>query len=407
MVILKAFKYRLSPNAEQQKLLARHFGCTRVVYNYFLRQRMDYYAQHQGEAKPGLTYTDTARMLTALKRQPDFIWLNEVNSQALQQALMDLDAAYQNFFAGRAQYPQFKHKRDKHSFRVPQGFKLDAKAERLMLPKLPPIRIVLHRPIQGTLRSVTVSRSPSGRYFASLLCEADVPEPTPKAPAKETGLDLGLTRFVTTSDGQKVEAPQYLRRAETKLVRLQRQLARKQPGSHNREKARDRVARLHEKIANQRVDFSHKLSWRLVRENQALYVETLNVKGLLANHRLAKSISDAGWGEFLRQLQYKGGWYGCRVEAVGRFFPSSQLCHRCGFRNDNLTLADRDWDCPVCHTHLDRDVNAARNILAEGQAHAQQSISCRAGTAPTLTPGETCAGKAGHGTRKLAASAVE
>ncbi len=407
MVILKAFKYRLYPNAEQQKLLARHFGCVRVVYNYFLRRRMAFYAEHKGEKKQSLTYTDTARMLTELKRQPDYVWLNEVNSQALQQALRNLDAAYQNFFQGRARYPQFKRKRDKQSFGVPQQFKLDDKAGRLRLPKLPPLRIVLHRPIQGALRSVTVSRSPSGRYFASLLCTVEMPEPVPNVLSKEMGLDLGLTRFATTSDGQKVETPQYLRRAETNLTRLQRQLDRKKPGSHNREKARGKVARLHEKIANQRADFLHKLSWRLVCDNQALYVESLNVKGLLANHRLAKSISDAGWGEFMRQLQYKGGWYGCQVEAVGRFFPSSQLCHRCGFRYSDLTLADRDWDCPTCHTHHDRDVNAARNILAEGQARAQRSISCRAGTAPTLTPGETCARKAGRGTRKLAASVVE
>jgi len=284
---------------------------------------------------------------------------------------------------------------------------LDVEAERLWLPKLPPIRIVLHRPIQGALRSITVTRSPSGRYHASLLCEVDVPEPAPKAPAKESALNLGLTRFATTSDGQKVEAPQCLRQAETKLARLQRRLARKKLGSHNREKARVQLARLHEKIANQRADFLHKLSWRLVRDNQALYVESLNVQGLLANHRIAKSISDAGWGEFLRQLQYKGAWHACRVEAVDRFFPSSQLCHRCGFRHAGLKLAERAWDCPECHTHHDRDVNAARNLLAEGQTRAQQSIPRRAGMPRRSTPGETCARQAGRGTRKLTASAVE
>jgi putative transposase len=163
MVILKAFKYRLYPNVLQQELLARHFGCARMVYNHFLRQRMDFYAKHRGEKKQGLTYPDTSRMLTELKRRPDFVWLNAVNAQSLQQALKDLDAAHQNFFAGRARYPRFKHKRDKQSFRIPQGFKLDEQAGRLLLPKLPPLRIVLHRPLQGTLRSVTVSRRPSGR----------------------------------------------------------------------------------------------------------------------------------------------------------------------------------------------------------------------------------------------------
>jgi putative transposase len=407
MVIRKTFKFRLYPNAAQQELLARHFGCVRVVYNHFLRQRIDFYAAHKGEEKQGLTYTDTTRLLTQLKRQPEYAWLGEVNSQALQQALKNLDAAYANFFEGRAGFPQFKRKRAKQSFRVPQSFALDEKTGHLRLPKMTPIKIVVHRPLEGTLRSVTVSRSPSGRYFASLLCELEVPERPPKERGTETGVDLGLKSFAVTSDGRKIDTPSYLRKAETKLARLQRLFARKKPDSHNREKARSKVARLHEKIANQRADFLHQQSWRLVRDNQALYVESLNVIGLLANHSLAKSISDAGWGEFLRQLKYKGGWYGCQVEAVDRFFPSSQLCHRCGYRYTGLTLSDREWDCPGCHAHLDRDVNAARNLLAEGQARTQHSVSGRAGTAPTLTPGETCARKVGRGTRKLAASAVE
>ncbi len=407
MVVQKTFKFRLYPNAPQCERLARQFGCCRVVYNHFLAERIAFYAAHKGEKKQGLNFNDTCKALTQLKRQVDYVWLNDVNAQVLQQALKNLDAAYVNFFEGRAEFPKFKCKGDKQSFRVPQNFDLDIQAGHLLLPKMTPLRIVLHRPVEGTLRSVTGSRTPSGRYFASLLCEVDLPAPMPKQPAKEQGLDLGLKTFAVTSDGQQIETPGYMRKAEEQLIRAQRQVSRKLPGSHNREKARMRLARLHEKVANRRANFLHKQSYRLTRENQALYVEGLQVKGMLANHHLAKGISDAGWGEFLRQLQYKGAWYGCRVEAVGAFFPSSKRCHICGHIKANLTLADREWDCPVCSTHHDRDLNAARNLLMEGQARVRTMASCRAGTARTQTPGETCARKAGRRTRKLAAFAVE
>jgi putative transposase len=407
MVVQKAFKFRLYPNAQQCERLAQQFGCCRVVYNHFLAERIAFYAAHKGEKKQGLNFNDTCKALTQLKRQADYIWLNEVNAQVLQQALKNLDAAYVNFFEGRAEFPKFKRKGDKQSFRVPQDFDLDIQTGHLLLPKMTPLRIVLHRPVEGTLRSVTLSRTSSGRYFASLLCEVDLPAPMPKQPAKEQGLDLGLKTFAVTSDGQQIETPGYLRKAEEQLIRAQRQLSRKKPDSHNREKARMRLARLHEKVTNRRADFLHKQSYRLTRENQALYVEDLQVKGMLANHRLAKGISDAGWGEFLRQLQYKGAWYGCRVEAVDAFFPSSKRCHVCGHIKADLTLADREWVCPVCSTHHDRDLNAARNLLLEGQARVRTMASCRAGTAPTQTPGETCARKAGRRTRKLAALAVE
>jgi putative transposase len=383
------------------------------VYNYFLHQRMDYYAAHKGEKKQGLNYNDTAILLTALKRQPEYAWLKEVNSQALQVALRNLDTAYGNFFAGRGKFPQFKSRRDKQSFGVPQHFILDAERGWLALPKLTPLKIVVHRPVIGMLKSVTISRSPSGRYFASLLCEVEVKDRPPKHKGKEIGLDLGLKSMAVTSEGEKIAALQPLRRAEKKLCRAQRQLSRKQKGSQNGEKARLKVARLHEKVANQRADFLHKQSRRLIDESQAIYVESLNVKGMLANHPLAKSISDAGWGEFLRQLQYKSAWYGCRLEAIGPFFPSSQLCHKCGYRKTDLTLAEREWDCPVCHTHHDRDVNAALNILGEGRAKSK--LKRRAGIARTTvsagpygkTPGETRARMAGLRTRKLPASAVE
>jgi len=387
MLVNQAFKFRLYPNTEQCQALARQFGCSRFVYNYFLRQRMDYYTVHKGEKKQGLNYYDTAKMLTALKQQPEYTWLQEVNSQALQVVLRNLDRAYANFFEGRAEYPKFKNRRDKQSFGVPQHFTLDAEQGWLTLPKLTPLRIVVHRPVKGALMSVIISRSPSGRYFASILCEVEVKDRPFKRKGKEIGLDLGLKSFAVTSDGEKIDSPRPLRRAEKKLCRLQRQLSRKQKGSQNSEKGRVKFARLHEKIANQRADFLHKQSRRLIDESQAIYVESLNVKGMLANHHLAKSISDAGWGEFLSQLQYKGAWYGCRLEAIERFFPSSKRCHQCGYIQAGLRLADREWDCPVCHTHHDRDVNAALNILCEGRT--KSDMKRRAGIARTQTPGET------------------
>jgi putative transposase len=405
MIVNQAFKFRLYPNTEQRQTLDRQFGCARFVFNYFLRQRMDHYTAHQGEKKQGLNYYDNARMLTVLKRQPEYAWLQEVNSQSLQVALRNLDTAYVNFFAGRAEFPKFKSRRDKQSFGVPQHFTLDTQQGRLAIPKLTPLKIVVHRPVVGTLKSVTISRSPSGRYFASILCEVEMQDRPPKRKGKEIGLDLGLKSFLVTSQGEKIDPPQPLRRAEEKLCRLQRQLSRKQKGSRNREKVRVKVARLHEKVSNQRADFLHQQSRRLIDESQAIFVESLNVKGMLANHHLARSISDAGWGEFLRQLQYKGAWYGCRLEAIEPFFPSSRRCHRCGYRKADLRLAEREWDCPECHRHHDRDVNAALNILTEGRA--RNELKRRAGTARTQTPGETRARKAGLRTRKLPASAVE
>lgn len=405
MVIHKAFKFRLYPNAEQRQALERQFGCARFVFNYFLRERMDFYAAHKGEKKQGLNYNDTASHLTALKREPEYAWLKEVNSQSLQTALRDLDTAYGNFFAQRAKFPNFKSRRDKQSFCVPQHFSLDAEKGRLNIPKLTPLRIVVHRPVEGNIKSVTISRNPSGRYFASLSCVVEKPEPLRRRMGKELGLDLGLKSFLVTSEGEKVDPPQYLRRAEEKLCRLQKQLSRKRASSQNREKARLKVAGLHEKIANQRADFLHKQSRRRIDENQAIYVEDLHVNGMLRNHRLARSISDAGWGEFLRQLEYKAAWYGCCFKQIGTFYPSSKLCHRCGYRKDDLTLADREWDCPECQTHHDRDVNAALNILQEGRAGLERKR--RAGMARTKTPGEIRAVRAGLRTRKLPASAVE
>jgi putative transposase len=401
MLVNKAFKFRFYPTPGQEKILAQQFGASRFVYNHFLRQRIDYYAAHRGEKKQSLNYYDTAKMLTALKRHPEYVWLNEANSQALQAALRNLDTAYHNFFEQRAEFPKFKSKRSKQSFHVPQHFVLNVEQGRLTLPKLAPLKIVLHRPVEGEMKSVTVSRTRSGRYFASILCEVEI-KPKPKEKGCVIGLDLGLKNFVVTSEGEKIDPPQYFRQAEVKLVRLQRRLSRKQKGSMGREKARLRVARQHEKIANQRINFLHQLSRRLVDESQALYVESLNVKGMMAIHHLAKSIGDASWSEFVRQLEYKGQWYGCHLGQIDRFFPSSKRHAACGYIYQDLRLSEREWTCPECGQTVDRDANAAENILLFGQLSNSQR---RAGTALTHTPAETRARQASRRSRKPPASA--
>jgi putative transposase len=345
--------------------MEKHFGCTRFVYNHFLRRRTDHYAS----TGKGLTYHDTAAELTELKKQTATEWLKEVNSQSLQQALRNLNTAYNNFFNKRAAFPNFKKRKGHQSFQVPQHFSLDG--SRLSIPKMAPIRIVVHRPLEGRPRQVTISRNAAEEYFASILCEVDMPAPVYSG--GEVGIDLGLTSFLITSTGEKVDPGNYYRKAEIKLAKLQRRLSKKKKGSKNRSKARLAVAKQHQKIANQRTEFQHRLSLRLVRENQVIHTEGLAVKNMVKNHHLAKSINDAAWSEFIRQLEYKGQWYGCYINQIDRFFPSSKRCSHCGHVVQSLPLQIRSWVCPECHTRHDRDINAAKNILIFGRAGAAQT----------------------------------
>ena len=365
MKINKAFKFRIYPNSQQKQFLAQSFGCARFVYNRFLRQRIDYYAEN---AK-GLNYFDNSTALTQLKKQPEFEWLNNINSQSLQMSLRNLDTAYNNFFNKHAKFPNFKKKSNKQSFGVPQHFSIHDNM--LDIPKCKGIKIRLHRDIEGTMKSVTVSRTPSGKYFASILCELEIPEPV--FTGNEIGIDYGIKAFITTSDGEIIESPNYLRKSELKLKRLSRRLSRKQPSAKNRYKAQKLLARQHEKVSNQRQDFLHKLSKQLVSDNQAIYIESLAIRNMIQNHCLAKSISDSGWSTFVNMLKYKRQWFGCRIIEIDRWFPSSKRCHVCGYINDNLTLKDRSWLCPECNTNHDRDVNAAINILTFGRAGIAQT----------------------------------
>lgn len=374
--IYKAFSFRLYPTIEQEKILASFFGQSRFVYNYFLRKRIDYYACNKGKEKQSLNYHDTAKMLTELKQQPDTIWLKESNSQSLQQSLRHLDTSYTHFFRDGFKFPNFKKKSRKQSFSVPQHFSINTETKLLNIPKLPPIKIVLHREIEGNTKSVNISKTPSGKYFASILCEVEK-DVNPKKEGKEIGIDLGLKSFLVTSDGETVESPKYLRKSEEKLKYLQRLISQKVNGSNRRTKARIKVARIHEKISNQRKDFLHKLSHRLVSENQAIFAEDLSVKGIMANHCLAKSVADSGWSEFIRQLKYKSEWNGVYFGQIDRFFPSSKRCNHCGWINQSLTLKDREWTCHGCCQVIDRDFNAAQNILQFGKL---QSTEGRSGT---------------------------
>jgi putative transposase len=364
--IHKAFSFRLYPTQDQEKLFASHFGQARFVYNYFLRQRIDYYAFNKGQEKQSLNYHDTARMLTELKKQSDTVWLQEANSQSLQQSLRHLDNAYNHFFNHGFKFPNFKKKSGKQSFIIPQHFKIDIQTNRLHVPKITPIKIVLHRQMEGVAKSVTISRKSSGKYFASILCETQK-DIHPRDTGGEIGIDLGLKSFFVTSAGESVQPPKFLRTSEDKLKLLQRRLSRKVKGSNRRNKVRIKVARMYEKVTNQRNDFLHKLSHRLLSENQAIFAEDLNVKGIMANHDLAKSVADAGWSEFIRQIKYKSEWNGVHFGQIDRFFPSSKRCHACGWINQSLTLKDREWTCQGCGRVVDRDFNAAQNILQFGQ----------------------------------------
>jgi len=360
----RAYRYRCYPTPEQAAVLARTFGSARFVYNWAVRLRTDAYYERQER----VSYAGTSAALTALKREPATAWLNEVSSVPTQQALRHLDRAFRNFFEGRAKYPAFKKKRGPQAAEYTTlAFRWNANTKTLTLAKMDtPLDIRWSRAFTGTPSTVTISLDTAGRYFASFLVEEDI-KPLPVVTTM-VGIDVGLQDLTVLSTGEKVANPKHLRRSERTVAHAQRSLARKQEGSKNRDKARLKVARAHAKIADQRLDGLHKLTTRLIRENQVICVESLAVKHMVRNHALAKAISDAGWGELVRQLQYKAAWYGRTVVAIDKWYPSSKRCHACGHILDYLDLATRQWTCPACGVRHDRDINAAKNILAAGLA---------------------------------------
>ena len=364
MEIKRAYKFRFYPTPEQEQILARTFGCARFAYNHMLRLRTDAWMQRQER----IGYHETSAALTALKKQPEYAWLNEVSSVPVQQALRHLQTAFANFFAKRARYPQFKRKDGKQSAEyTTSAFKWDGQLLKLAKMAEPlAIRWSRQIPKAAKVTTVTVSKDTAGRYFVSLLCDDAVA--AKHEVSGKVGIDLGLSHFAILSTGEKVAAPNTFRKNEAKLAKLQRRLAKKQKGSNRRAKAKLKVARLHAKIADSRRDFLHKLSTRLINENQVIAVESLSVKNMQRNRCLSKSIADAGWSEFVRQLEYKARWYGRELIGIDRWYPSSKRCSDCGHVVKAMPLSVREWACPECGAIHDRDINAARNILAAGLA---------------------------------------
>lgn len=357
--MLKAYKYRLYPNKEQRIYLAKTFGCVRFIYNQMLADRIKTYEENKDLDIKQIKYP------TPAKYKKEYIWLKEVDSLALANAQMNLDKAYKNFFRDKSVgFPKFKKKRNTNSYTTNnQKGTIYIKNSHIKLPKLKSmIKIKQHRQFTGLIKSCTISQVPSGKYFISVLVDTENIQ-LPKSNNK-VGIDVGLKEFAITSDGEMFENPKWFRKSEKRLAKLQKDLSRKKKGSNNRNRARIKVAKLHEKISNQRKDFLQKVSTQLIRENQSIVIEDLRVKNMLQNKKLSKAISEVSWTEFRRMLEYKAEWYGRNIIIAPSNYASSQLCNVCGYKNVNTKdLSVREWTCPVCHTHHDRDINAAINLL--------------------------------------------
>lgn len=358
----KAYKFRIYPNKTQEILLQKTFGCVRFVYNYFLDKRIKAYENN----KTTLTYSKCSSELTILKKK--FLWLKEPDKCSLQNALKNLDMAYQKFFKEHSGFPKFKSKKNRrNSYKTNYtNNNIDFIDGKIKLSKIGKIKVRDRQIPQGRIVNATVSQTPSGKYFVSLCC-TDVEKPAFVRTDKYVGIDLGIKDFAITSDGDKYSNHKYLKRSLNRLAKLQKELSRKTKGSSNCNKARIKVAKLHAKITNQRKDTLNKLSTKLINEYDAIFLEDLQVKNMVKNHKLAQSISDASWSEFVRQLTYKADWYGREVIKIDKFFPSSQTCHVCEEVNKGTKdLGVRKWLCPNCQTEHDRDINASINILNEG-----------------------------------------
>ena len=356
----KSFKIRIYPNKEQQVLIDKTFGCTRFIYNFMLNLKQKLYKKFN----INLSYNNMSKILTELKKHK--LWLCEVDAVALQQSLKNLDIAYQKFFSGN-EYPKFKSKRDKNSYRTNDKLKIDINNRKIRIPKVGWINFRDKYKFNGLTKiyNITISKTSSGKYFASISAKVDIE--TFAKTKKSCGIDLGLKDFCILNDGIKFNNSKFLERSEKRLRLLQKSLSRKIKGSKNYLKAKVKLAKFHEHIANCRKDFLHKISIFLVKNYDIICTETLRIKNILKNHKLAKAVSDVSWYKFCRQLEYKCLWYDKKFVQIDTYFASSQICSNCGFKNSDIKdLSIRKWTCPECGEHHNRDINAAKNILNQG-----------------------------------------
>lgn len=359
--MIMAYKYRLYPNKQQMIFFEKQFGACRFVYNWALEQKIKYYETN----KKSLSCFAVNNQLAILKKQEGYQWLNDVIAQSLQMSIRNLDNAFTKFFREKKGFPKFKSKKNGvRSFKLPQNYSFNFTKNTIRIPKLGNVKVILTKRITGVCKTVTVSKNSTGKYYISVLVDDgnELPEKVPFDDTTTIGIDIGIKDFAILSNGEKVNNPEYLKTSLKKLKTLSKRLSRKQKGSNNFKKAKLKLSRLHETISNQRNDFQHKLSIKLVRENQAIALETLKVCNMIKNHNLAQSISDAGWSSFVDKLTYKAEWYGKTILRIGTFEPSSKLCSNCGYHNKELTLVVREWTCPSCNAFHDRDINAAINI---------------------------------------------
>ena len=364
----KTYEYRIYPTDEQKSLLSKHFGHCRWMYNYALSRKISYYKQ----TSDTLSRYDIQAEIPVLKKHESTEWLKEVNSQSLQAVLIHLDTAYNKFFTKSGGFPKFKNRKSRQSFEIPKNLTVDFTKSEIELPKFKePIKTVFHRKFIGEIRTCHIKRSNAGSYFVTILVDdgKELPSKPEISKATAIGIDVGIKSFAVTSDGEEITNPRHFVTCQRRLASVQRSFSRKikskkkgDPLSKNAEKQKLKLQLLHEHVANQRKDFLHKVTARLIRENQTICIEDLNVKGMMKNRKLSKHIGDAGWGMFFQFLRYKSDWYGSNIVSIGRFEPSSKTCSKCGYIKHDLTLKDRKWTCPNCGVHHDRDVNAAINI---------------------------------------------
>ncbi|KKH46359.1 transposase [Methanosarcina sp. 1.H.T.1A.1] len=358
--MLKAYKYRIYPDKNQEEFINLHFGACRFVYNWALEQKIKTYQQ----TKKSISRFDLQKILVH-EVKPSNEWLKKANSQALLACLVNVESAFTKFFREKSGFPNFKSKKNPvQSYQMPQHYTVDFERNVIKLPKMGEVEAVLHRRFEGTMKTATISRSCTRKYFISILVDngVELPDKQEISESNTVGIDVGIKDFAVLSTGEKVENPKYLKNSLKRMKCLQKRVSKKVKGSNNRTKARHHLSKIHETISNQRNNFQHQLSSKLICENQAISLETLNVKGMVKNHCLAQSISDAGWSSFVTKLEYKADWLGKTILRIGRFEPSSKICNVCGYHNSNLTLKVREWVCPDCKTQHDRDINAAINI---------------------------------------------